>query len=80
MVLKGAHLKFDSNDVIGTINIEYEFGTQKFFRVYFSEKTLKTRRIHKLTPHNKNEIMELIDYIASCSYIHNGVSQNGEQL
>lgn len=67
VVLNGSHLKFDSNDVIGTINIEYEFDTQKFYRVNFSEKTLRTKRIHILIPHNKKEIMELIDYIASCS-------------
>lgn len=67
VVINGSHLKFNSNAVIGTISIEYEFGTQKFYRVYFSEKTLRTRRIHKLTPHNKKEIMELVDYIANCS-------------
>lgn len=33
VVLNGSHLKFYSNDVIGTINIEYEFGSQKFYRV-----------------------------------------------
>ena len=67
VVINGSHLKFNSNAVIGTISIEYEFGTQKFYRAYFSEKTLRTRTIHKLTPHNKKEIMELVDYIASCS-------------
>ena len=80
VVLNGSHWKFGSNDVIGTINIEYEFSTQKFYMVNFSEKTLRTKRIHKLIPHNKKEIMELIDYIASRSYIHNRASQNGEQL
>lgn len=67
VVLEGTHIQFRSDDVIGTVKIEYDLRTQKFYRVSFSERTFKIRRICNITPLNKNEIMELLSFIDSCS-------------
>jgi len=67
VVLKGAHIQFRSDDVIGTVRIEYDLRTQKFYKVSFSERTLKIRRICNITPLNKKEIMELFSFIGYCS-------------
>ena len=67
IVLKGSHIQFKGDDVIGTVNIEYEFSTQNFYRVSFSERTMRIRRVCNLMPLNKKEIMELLSFITGCS-------------
>ena len=67
VVLEGAHIQFRNDDVIGTVRIEYDLRTQKFYKVSFSERTLKIRRICNITPLNKKEIMELFSFIGYCS-------------
>ena len=67
VVLKGSHIQYRGDDVIGTVNIEYEFKIQKFYKVSFSERTMRIRRLCNLIPLNKKEIMELLSFIDSCS-------------
>ena len=67
VVLKGSHIQFRSDDVIETVNIEYEFSTQNFYRVSFSERTMRIKRVCNLIPLNKKEITELLSFIDSCS-------------
>lgn len=69
IVFGGNQLHYNNDDVIGTVNIEYEIGTQEFYRVDFSLNSLRIKRIHSLIPHNKKEIMELVTFIEGCSFI-----------
>ena len=45
--------------------IEYNFNTKEFYRVSFSDKTSRSRRLHTLLPHNQETINNLITFIRS---------------
>ena len=55
---------------IGTI--EYSFNTQEFFRVSYSAKTTKSRRLHTLIAHNKEIINNLLNFIDNYHFSHEG--------
>ena len=64
---------------IGTI--EYIFNTQEFYRVSYSDKTTRSRRLHSLIVHNKEVVNELLtfisDYLYSTEDYENDVNANG---
>lgn len=64
---------------IGTI--EYNFNTQEFYRVSYSDKTTRSRRLHSLIVHNKEVVNELLtfisDYLYSTEDYENDVNANG---
>ena len=51
---------------IGTI--EYNFNTQEFYRVSYSDKTTRSRRLHTLITHNQNVINDLLTFISNYQY------------
>ena len=51
---------------IGTI--EYNFNTQEFYRVSYSDKTTRSRRLHTLIAHNQNVINNLLSFISNYQY------------
>ncbi len=51
---------------IGTI--EYNFNTQEFYRVSYSDKTTRSRRLHTLIAHNQNVINDLLSFISNYQY------------
>lgn len=64
---------------IGTI--EYNFNTQEFYRVSYSDKTTRSRRLHTLIAHNQNVINDLLSFISNYQYstedYENNVNVNG---
>ena len=64
---------------IGTI--EYNFATQEFYRVFYSDKTTRSRRLHKLQGHNKEQINQFLAFISSYLYstedYENNINVNG---
>lgn len=65
----------------GTGTIEYNFNTQEFYRVSYSDKTTRSRRLHSLIVHNKEVVNELLtfisDYLYSTEDYENDVNVNG---
>ena len=47
----------------GLSTIEYDFNVQEFYRVTFSNKTKRCRRINKLVVHSERVVKELITLI-----------------
>ena len=62
-VLKGKLAVASKPFGIGTI--EYNFNTQEFFRVSYSDKTTKSRRLHKLIVHNEDITKNLLTFISN---------------
>lgn len=64
---------------IGTI--EYNFNTQEFYRVSYSDKTTRSKRLHTLIAHNQNVINDLLSFISNYQYstedYENNVNVNG---
>lgn len=64
---------------IGTI--EYNFNTQEFYRVSYSDKTTRSRRLHTLIAHNQNVINNLLSFISNYLYstedYENNINVNG---
>lgn len=52
----------------GTGTIEYNFETQEFYRVSYSDKTTRSRRLHKLQEHNIEEIHKFLVFISNYIY------------
>ncbi|MBR4389843.1 MAG: hypothetical protein IKT00_11765 [Prevotella sp.] len=52
----------------GTGAIEYNFNTQDFFRVSYSDKTTRSRKLHTLIPHNEKVINNLLTFISNYLY------------
>ena len=56
----------------GTGAIEYNFNTQSFHRVSYSEKTTRSRRISRkiqaLIPHNEEVINNVLAFASNCLY------------
>lgn len=74
VVLKGK-LKVSLKEFgIGTI--EYQFNTQKFYRVSYSDKTTRSRKIHSLIPHNKEELNQLLSFISKYMYSQEDYQHN----
>jgi hypothetical protein len=65
----------------GVGTIEYNFNTQEFYRVSYSDKTTRSRRLHSLIVHNKEVVNELLtfisDYLYSTEDYENDVNANG---
>ena len=65
-VLKG---KLDvASKPFGVGTIEYNFNTQEFYRVSYSDKTTRSRRLHTLIVHNKEEMNNLLSFISNYLY------------
>jgi hypothetical protein len=47
----------------GTGYIEYDFINHEFYRVSFSDKTYRSRRLFSLIPHNLERINDVIDHL-----------------
>lgn len=47
----------------GTGYIEYDFINHEFYRVSFSDKTYRSRRLFSLIPHNLEQINDVIDHL-----------------
>ena len=65
-VLKGKLAVANKPYGIGTI--EYNFNTQEFYRVSYSDKTTKSRRLHKLIVHNEDISKNLLTFISNYLY------------
>ena len=74
VVLKGK-LKVSLKE-FGVGTIEYQFNTQKFYRVSYSDKTTRSRRIHSLIPHNKEELNKLLSFISKYMYSQEDYQHN----
>lgn len=65
----------------GVGTIEYNFNTQDFYRVSYSDKTTRSRRLHTLTIHNKDVAKNLLTFISNYLYstedYENNVNVNG---
>lgn len=48
--------------------IEYNFNTQDFYRVSYSDKTTRSRKLHTLIPHNEDVINNLLTFISNYLY------------
>ncbi len=45
--------------------IEYNFNTQDFYRVSYSDKTTRSRKLHTLIPHNEETINNMLAFISN---------------
>ena len=52
----------------GVGTIEYQFNTQSFYRVSFSDKTTRSRRIHSLIVDNIDVVNDLLSFVANYMY------------
>lgn len=52
----------------GKGTIEYQFNTQEFYRVSYSDITTRSRKLHKLIPDNREEINMLMSFITKYLY------------
>ena len=78
-VLKG---KLDvANKPFGIGTIEYNFNTQEFYRVSYSDKTTKSRCLHTLIVHNEDVSKNLLTFISNYLYstedYENNINVNG---
>lgn len=48
--------------------IEYNFNTQTFYRVSYSDKTSHSRKLHTLIPHNEEQIKLVLTFISNYFY------------
>lgn len=65
-VLKGKLYVASKSFGVGTI--EYNFNTQEFYRVSYSDKTTRSRKLHTLIIHNKEEMNNLLTFISNYLY------------
>ena len=49
-----------ANTPFGVGAIEYQFSSGVFYRVLYSDKTTRSRKLHTLILHNKSEVEELL--------------------
>ena len=73
-ILKGK-LKVSLKE-FGVGTIEYQFNTQKFYRVSYSDKTTRSRKIHSLIPHNKKDLNQLLSFISKYMYSQEDYQHN----
>lgn len=78
-ILKGK--LYIASEPFGIGNIEYNFNTQEFYRVSYSDKTTKSKRLHTLIIHNKDEMNRLLtfisNYLYSCEDYEHNINTNG---
>jgi hypothetical protein len=74
VIIAGELVLYSKNKQFGTI--EYQFNTQEFYRVSYSDKTSKSRRIHKLIPHNKKDIERILLFITNYMYSKDDYQHN----
>lgn len=79
LVLKG---KLDvASKPFGVGTIEFNFNTQEFYRVSYSDKTTRSRRLHTLIVHNSDVVNKLLTFISNYLYAtedyENNVDTNG---
>ena len=48
--------------------IEYNFNTQSFYRVSYSDKTTRSRKLHTLVPHNQETINNVLAFVSNYLY------------
>ena len=69
-ILKG---KLDvASKPFGVGTIEYNFNTQEFYRVSYSDKTTRSRRLHTLIIHNEDVADNLLTFISNYLYSTEG--------
>lgn len=56
--------------------IEYNFNTQDFYRVSYSDKTTRSRKLHTLIPHNEGVIRKLLTFISNYLYSRDDYETN----
>jgi hypothetical protein len=70
-----------ANKPFGVGTIEYNFNTQEFYRVSYSDKTTRSRRLHTLIIHNEDVAKQLLTFISNYLYstedYENDVNVNG---
>ena len=49
----------------GVGTVEYNFNTGDFYRVSYSDKTTRSRKLHTLFPHNNDVIKEVLTFISN---------------
>lgn len=68
----------------GVGTIEYNFNTQEFYRVSYSDKTTRNRRLHTIIIHNEDIAKQLLTFISNYLYstedYENDVNVNGPTL
>ena len=57
-----------ANKPFGKGTIEYQFNTGEFYRVSYSDKTTRSRKLHKLILHNVSQGQKLLSFISNYLY------------
>lgn len=65
-----------ANKPFGIGTIEYQFKTGEFYRVSYSDKTTRSRKLHSLILHNENEGNELLSFISKYLYSQEDYENN----
>lgn len=74
MALKG---KLDvASKPFGVGTIEYNFNTQEFYRVSYSDKITRSRRLHTLIIHKEDVVKNLLAFISNYLYSTEGQGIN----
>lgn len=80
-VVLAGYLDMPTSIPSGNGTIEYQFNTQTFYRVSYSDRTTRSRRIHGLTSHNVETTNKLLAFITNYLYstedYENNVNVNG---
>lgn len=70
-----------ANKPFGLGTIEYQFSSGVFYRVLYSDKTARSRKLHTLILHNKTEGKQLFSFLSQYLYAQedyeNDVNVNG---
>lgn len=56
--------------------IEYNFNTQDFYRVSYSDKTTRSRKLHTLLPHNEEQIKRVLTFASNYLYAREDYETN----
>ena len=56
--------------------IEYNFNTQDFYRVSYSDKTTHSRKLHTLLPHNEEQIKRVLTFVSNYLYAREDYETN----
>lgn len=74
IVIKGQLIVSLKQFGVGTI--EYQFNTQKFYRVSYSDKTTRSRKIHTLIAHNKKLLDNFLSFVTKYMYSNEDYQNN----
>lgn len=58
--------------------IEYNFNTEEFYRVSYSDKTTHSRKLHALIPHNESTINDMLAFVSNYLYSRDEYETNVE--